>query len=126
MKNQANIPTPVLQNLTPPFPAFRDAVARHAIDPRRLHKFFNGFSDSLKAAGISFPDHESANGSYFDSISAALASAERLPAPVRTALLTLETAATLENQNRLDEALNRRIPNVSLTPCPVDHALEVC
>src|SRR5258708_22653212 len=119
MKNKTN------KNASAPSPAFSEAVARHDIDPRRLAKFLGPFSDSLKAAGISFPDHESANGSYFDSISAALASAERLPAPVRTALLTLETAATLENQNRLDEALNRRIPNVSLTPCPVDRALEL-
>src|SRR5258706_12743312 len=133
MQNQTNINTSALQNsetsqlqnsLTP-FPQFRDAVARHAIDPRRLAKFFGGFTDSLKSAGISFPDHESANGGYYDSISAALASPERLPAPVRDALFTLETAAELENQNRLDEALNRRIPNVSLTPCAIDRALEL-
>jgi hypothetical protein len=133
MNNQTNINTSALQNSeTPqlqhsiiPFPQFRDAVSRHHIDPRRLHKFFNGFSDSLKASGISLPDHESVNGSYYDAISVALSSPERLPAPVRVALLTLETAAELENQNRLDEALNRRIPNVSLTPCPVDRALEL-
>src|SRR5712672_2733038 len=133
MQNQTNISPSALQNSEPPqfpnsitpFPQFRDAVARHAIDPRRLAKFFGGFTDSLKSAGISFPDHESANGSYYDSISAALASPERLPAPVRVALFTLETAAELENPNRLDEALNRRIPNVSLTPCPIDRALEL-
>ena len=112
MNNQTNI------NTSEPFPAFSEAVARHDIDPRRLAKFFGPFSESLSAVGISFPGHESANGSYFDSISAALASPELLPAPVRAALSTLETAATLENQNRLDDALNRRIPNVSLTPCP--------
>src|SRR5439155_16911932 len=111
-----NSETPQLQNTITPFPQFRDAVIRHEIDPRRLAKFFAGFSDSLKAAGISLPDHESENGSYFDSVAASLASPERLPARVRTALFTLESAAARENQHLLDDAIKRRIPNVSLTP----------
>ncbi len=134
MNNQTNIntsalqnsETPQLQNFVTPFPAFSVAVRRHHIDPRRLHKFFNGFSEALRSSGISFPDHEAVNGDYYDSISAALASANRLPSPVRVALLTLETAALPENAARLDDAIQRRIPNVSLHGCcPIDCALEL-
>jgi DNA-directed RNA polymerase specialized sigma24 family protein len=34
--------------------------------------------------------------------------------------LALESAASPENQDRLNAAIERRIPNVSLTSCPLD------
>jgi hypothetical protein len=109
-----------------PFPAFSRALDYQLIEPARLNKFLAPFSVELAAGGISFPDHESANGSYYDSINAALASPDRLPAPLRIALLTLEKAAAPDNANRLDDAIQRRIRCVNLhNRCPVDCALEL-
>jgi hypothetical protein len=113
-------------NTTTPFPIISRALDYQLIEPARLNKFLAPFSVELAAGGISFPDHESANGSYYDSINAALASPDRLPAPLRIALLTLEKAAAPDNANRLDDAIQRRIRCVNLhNRCPVDCALEL-
>src|SRR6266571_421147 len=94
------------------------------IGSRRLAKLFDGFGDDLKAASILLPSSESENGSYFDSLAPILGSSA-LPDRLRAALFTLEAAASPENQDRLDSAIQRRIPCVSLSNSPVDRALEL-
>src|SRR5437667_2043152 len=94
------------------------------IGSRRLAKLFDGFRDDLKAANILLPSSESENGSYFDSLAPILGSAA-LPNRLRAALFTLETAVSPDNRDRLEDAIQRRIPCVSLTDCAVDRALEL-
>ena len=49
-----------------------------------------------------------------------------LPDRLRAALFTLESAASPDNRERLDSAIQRRIPCVSLSPyCALDRALEL-
>ena len=68
---------------------------------------------------------ESEDASYFDSLAPILGSAA-LPDRLRAALFTLETAAASESRERLDSAIQRRIPCVSLADCcPLDCALEL-
>ena len=90
----------------------------------RLAKLLDGFRDDLKAANIFLPSSEAENGSYFDSLAPILGSAA-LPDRLRAALFTLEAAASPDNRDRLDSAIQRRIPCVSLTACAVDRALEL-
>ena len=95
------------------------------IGSRRLGKLFDGFRDDLEAATILLPGSETENGSYFDSLAPMLGSSA-LPDRLRAALFTLEAAASPENQDRLDSAIQRRIPCVSLSPCcALDRALEL-
>src|SRR6266404_7932282 len=94
------------------------------IGSRRLAKLFDGYGDDLKAASILLPIAESENGSYFDSLAPILGSVA-LPDRLRAALFTLEAAASPDNRHRLDSAIQRRIPCVSLTDCVVDRALEL-
>src|SRR6266478_8561717 len=95
------------------------------IGSRRLAKLFDGYGDDLKAASILLPTAESENGSYFDSLAPILGSSA-LPDRLRGALFTIEAAASPENQDRLDSAIQRRIPCVSLAGCcPLDCALEL-
>ena len=100
------------------------AILRQIGSPR-LGKFFDGFHDDLKSASILLPRSETENGSYFDSLAPILGSSA-LPRRLRSTLLTLEAAAAPENQDRLDTAIQRRIPCVSLSPCcALDRALEL-
>ena len=95
------------------------------IGSRRLAKLFDAFGDDLKAASILLPSPETENGSYFDSLAPELESSA-LPDRLRAALFTLEAAASPENRERLDSAIQRRIPCVSLSPyCALDRALEL-
>src|ERR1043166_2794019 len=113
-------------NTTTTFPILTQALAHQLIEPARLNKFFSPFREELAAADVSLPDHESANGNYYESISAALASPAQLPAPLRVALMTLEKAAAPDSANRLDDAIHRRIPCVNLhNRCQIDCALEL-
>src|SRR3954464_2533617 len=96
------------------------------IGPLRVAKFLDGFADDLKAANIILPTPESANGDYFDSVAALLASPALIPQRLRVALLTLELAASPENDGRLDASIQKRIPCVALNrKCPLDCALEL-
>jgi putative DNA primase/helicase len=80
----------------------------------------------LHSAGITLPDHETANGSYFDAVTSAVALPDRLPAPLRAALLTLENAASAQNQDLMDQSIARRIPCVAVNlECAIDRALEL-
>src|SRR4051812_10504658 len=122
MNHQTNENTQSIQ----PFPAFTQAVANRQIDPRRLAKLFAPFTSDLHSAGITLPDHETANGNYSDAVTSAVAMPARLPAPLRAALLTLEAAASPQNQNLMDQSIPRRIPCVAVNPeCPFDRALEL-
>src|SRR6266404_5156193 len=95
------------------------------IGSRRLAKLLDGFGDDLKAGSILLPNSESENGSYFDSLAPVLRSST-LPDRLRAALFTLEAATSPENQDRLDSAIQRRIPCVSVSPCcALDRALEL-
>ena len=95
------------------------------IGSRRLAKLFDCFRDDLKTGNILLPNSESENGSYFDSLAPILGSST-LPDRLRAALFTLEAAARSENQDRLDSAIQRRIPSVSLSSCcALDRALEL-
>src|SRR5207245_11327960 len=61
----------------------------------------------------------------FTALAAVLASSA-LPNRLRSALFTLETAAASESRERLDSAIQRRIPCVSLADCcPLDCALDL-
>src|SRR5437867_7175677 len=88
----------------------------------RLAKFLDAFSDDLRAANLLLPtapdsvcaNPDSVNGHYFDSVAAILATPALLPERLRAALLTLEEAASPANQDRLQDAIHRRIPCISL------------
>src|SRR3989442_6174505 len=100
----------------------------------RVPKFLDCFSDELKAASITLPappdstysTPDPQNRPYFDSIASILAREATLPEHLRATLLTLEAAASPENDDRLQEIIQRRIPCISLNRrCPLDCALEL-
>src|SRR5438445_8147622 len=100
----------------------------------RVPKFLDGFGDELKAANITLPAAPDStystpnpqDGPYFDSVAAILARETLLPERLRAALVTLEAAASPENEHRLDSTIQRRIPCVSVNrDCPLDCALEL-
>src|ERR1051326_2178737 len=91
---------------------------------RRLAKFLEPFQPELKANNLVLPNGAGEDSSYFSELAAALARPESLPENLRKALFTLEAAASLENNNRLWTAIERRIPCVSVSiDCPLDRAL---
>src|SRR5882724_8857317 len=105
--------------------SFTQPEILHQIGSRRLAKLFDGFRDHLKTASILLPTAESENGSYFDSLARILGSST-LPDALHGALFTIEAAASPENRDRLDSAIQRQIPCVSLAGCcPLDCALEL-
>jgi hypothetical protein len=151
-RDPASVSPPIHQSTNPSiqdqssdaFPILTQALAYQLIEPARLNKFFTPFRKELAAGGVSFPDYDSTipspleerdrerrpqstfTGSYYDSISAALASPDQLPASLRNVLLTLEKAAVPDNANRLDDAIQRRIRTVNLyNRCAIDCALEL-
>src|SRR5207245_3222791 len=119
MQDPENTPQP-----STPLHYFSQPAILQQIGVRRLAKLLDGFSDDLRAANVLLPDAESENGDYFNLLAAVFRAAV-LPARLHTALFTLETAASPENQDRLDSTIQRRIPCVSLSNCSVDRALEL-
>src|SRR3954469_17927403 len=116
-KNQINSMNDQTTNLNPQITTlnqFTQPAVLQNIGPVRVAKFLDGFADDLQAARIILPTPESANGEYFDSVAALLASPALLPARLRVALLTLEVAASPENDGRLDASIQKRIPCVGL------------
>src|SRR5437667_3597522 len=98
---------------------FTQPAILQQIGTRRLSKFFGYFRDEAETAKIP-PPPDSENESYFNSLATVLASSA-LPGGLRAALLTLEVAASSENRQHLDSAIQRRIPCVSLAGCcPLD------
>ena len=110
---------------------FTETAILQQIGTRRLAKLLNSFGDDCKTANFLLPippdeDHStinhqssvallaeedqlSTNLDYFLSLAAALASSA-LPDRLRAALFTLESAASPDNRDRLDSAIQRRIP----------------
>jgi len=117
-----------------PLTQFTRPATLRAIGHIRVAKFLDGFSDDLRAANVLLPappdpayaNPDPANGHYLDSIAAILAATALLPERVRTTLVTLEEAASPANQEKLQEAIQRRIPYVGLAGhCALDCALEL-
>src|SRR5436190_1564348 len=81
----------------------------------RLFRFLDEYADDLQAANVRLPVPVSENDDHFASVVAIMSNPSRLPERLRTALSSLEAAASPENQDRLNAALERRIPNVSLS-----------
>jgi putative DNA primase/helicase len=95
------------------------------IGARRLGKLLRPFAGELDDFPMPPPDEPSDN-QYFHTLAAALANGSHIPWSVRKVLLTLEQAAAPESDRRLEEAIQRRIPNVCLPPnFALDRALEV-
>ena len=110
----------------PPLHIFAHPATLRQIGSFRLARFLQAFHDDLTAANALLPTPDSENGDYFDSLAAILAAPEHLPNRLRAALFTLEAAATPENHDRLQAAIQRRIPRVELSEdCALDRALEL-
>ena len=97
MKDQTNL-NPQITALN----QFTKPAVLQSIGLLRVAKFLDGFADDLKAANLFLPTPESANGDYFHSVAELLGSPALLPDRLRVALLTLEAAASPENDGRLD------------------------
>jgi hypothetical protein len=105
----------------------------------RLPMFLAGFAKDLKAANLVLseppdpndpripdPAPDSPHAIYFASVADFLSNPAMLPERLRTTLFTLEAAASPENHDRLQEAIQRGIPCISLNGyCPLDCALEL-
>src|SRR6267378_786844 len=108
-----------------PLKLFIQPAILQQIGYARIAAFLDSFADELKAANLTVPPSEPATPPYFSEIAEFLAHAENLPQRLRNAMLTLESAAAPENDALLDAAIQRRIPNVSVSQtCPLDRALE--
>ena len=71
------------------------------IGHRRLAKLLSAFESDLKACAVVLPQPDLQNEDYFSDLSNVLAITPGLPATLRKALLTLEAAASPENERRL-------------------------
>src|SRR3989442_404576 len=93
----------------------------------RLAMFFEGFREELLAAPlIPLSTINPELSTDLAPVAAILATPALLPERLRAALLKLETAASPENRDRLNDALFRRLPCISLKrECPLDCALEL-
>src|SRR5882762_1303972 len=96
------------------------------LGPLRIARFFQDFTEDLKAAGLVPPDHDSDPGNYFNSVAALFAS-PALPGRLRSVLLAVELLAAPENSDRLESAVSCYLPNISfpLNAPPLDRALEL-
>src|SRR6266567_1488073 len=92
----------------------------------RLFKLLDEYADDLKGVHIVLPTPGSERDDHFDVLAATFASPELLPERLRAGLFALEEAAAPENRDRLQAAIEHRIPSVSLASCcPLDCALEL-
>ena len=93
----------------------------------RLAMFFEGFEQDLAAAPlVPLITINPELSTDLAPVADILATPALLPERLRAALLTLETAASPENRDRLNDALFRRLPCISLKrECPLDCALEL-
>src|SRR5258706_370783 len=80
---------------------FNQPAILKAIDQRRIAKFFNGFTEEL-AGGALLSTINSEPSTDFVALAALLASPDRLPNPLLSALLAIERVAAPENSDRLD------------------------
>jgi hypothetical protein len=114
------------------FTLFTDPPILQQIGPRRLSLFFNRFENDLKPPGLelllNLGRQYGLDQPIVDipALAATLAATDRLPDRLRNTLFSLEAAASLDNQIRLDSLIQQRIPQVGLAGyCPLDRALEL-
>src|SRR5712691_4343923 len=88
---------------------FTQTATLRQIGHRRLAKLLNPFDAELEAARCTLPAPDPQNDDYFADLACALSIAERLPGRLRQTLLTIELAASPENDKPLWSAINRRI-----------------
>jgi len=96
-----------------------------SIGEYRIAKLLNHFTNDLLQANIQIPNREQQNGQYLDSVAVIFRDSSRLPHPMLETLLTLENAATSENQDRLESSIQRQLDELSLRDCVLDRALEL-
>src|SRR6185503_11115021 len=115
---------------TPTLNQFTNPDILHTIGLVRVAKLLGAFSSDFARANIVVPaepdyNHPPVNGEYYDAVAVALASSS-LPEPLLSTLLTIERAAAPESAAALDDAIQRRLPCISLKrDCPLDCALEL-
>ena len=96
------------------------------IGHRRLAKLLHPFDDALKAVNLVLPKADPQDDDYFADLANALIITERLRGRLRQTLLTIELAASPENDQPLRSALQRRLPGISVAEdCALDRALEL-
>src|SRR5580765_1173800 len=119
-QNQSDMDAPATLNF------FNQSAILRQIGHRRLAKLFGPFAEELKAARCVLPEPDPDDEDYFADLACALSMTDRLPSRLRQTLLTIELAASPENEMPLWRALGRRIPSVSVSQdCPLDRALEL-
>src|SRR5258708_7143380 len=105
---------------------FTQSPILRQIGHRRLARLLNPFAEDLKAARLVLPEPDPQNDDYFADLANALSIADRLPARLRQTLLTIELAASPENEMPLWRVINRRLPGVSVSQdCALDCALDL-
>ena len=105
---------------------FTQTAILRQIGHRRLARLLHPFDVDLKAAGLVLPKPDPDDDDYFADLACALSITGRLPARLRQTLLTIELAASPENNQPLWSAIKRRIPQVSVSgDCVLDRALEL-
>jgi len=104
---------------------FTETAILRQIGHRRLAKLLAGFDQDLKACKLVLSEPDPKSEDYFADLANALAT-QRLPDSLRKTLLTIENAASPENDKPLWVAIKRRIPGVSVSEdCAVDRALDL-
>jgi len=92
---------------------------------RRLAKLLADFDQDLKASNVVLPEPDPQNFDSFADLANALAT-QRIPHSLHKALLTIENAASPENDKPLWSSISRRIPGVSVSQdCALDRALDL-
>jgi len=104
---------------------FTQTSLLRSIGESRIAKLLNHFSADLLNANINIPNREEQNGQYLDSVAAIFKDSSRLPHRMLHTLLTIENAATSENQDRLEAYIQRQPDQLSLRDCLLDRALEL-
>ena len=112
--------------MNPALPQVTHPSILKAIGHPRLVRFFQPFEHALRACNLVLPPYEPANDEFFCALADILSSPALLPERLGAALFALEAAASPQNKDWLDAAIQRRIPGVSLSHlCPLDRALEL-
>src|SRR6266852_721263 len=105
---------------------FTQSPILRQVGHRRLARLLKPFDEDLKAARLVLPEPDPQNDDYFADLANALSMADRLPGRLRQTLLTIELAASPENDKPLWCAIGRRIPGVSVShDCALDRALDL-
>jgi len=105
---------------------FTQSSILRQIGHRRLAALLKPFAEELEAARFVLPEPDPENDDYFADLANILSMADRLPARLRQTLLTIELAASPENEMPLWRVIQRRIPSVSVSQdCALDRALAL-